>query len=194
MRVFQSVCLIAALLLVLAASSIITATAPPHGHKPFRKDDPRLIPNHKLSEDMEHVFDVKAQFLRHYMRQVKDTPHKMTLLVVYSSGCGEACDVWVPVLKEVALLMREAEIQHRFQIIKHDITRDDVMMHKLKIEAVPAIGLVEAAHHFHWKFVKYNGKPDVDSVISFIEQNSPDHATESHQKLRLQYASKSKSV
>lgn len=188
-------CVAAAIVVValFLVSHAADATAPPHGHKVYKKDDPRLVHNHKLSEDIPHVFDVRAQFLRNYMREKKDTPNTVTLLVVYAAWCGEACDKWYPVIKELAILMREAEIAHTFQIIKHDVTRDDVMMHKLKLEGVPAIGLVEAAHHHHWKFIKYDGAPDVDALVSFIEQNSPAHAAEHHQKLRTVY-SKSKSV
>jgi thioredoxin-like negative regulator of GroEL len=187
--------LLAAFIMTIALLIGVTidAVTPPHGVKPLKANDPRLKHDHTLKEAIPHVFDVKAEYLRHYMRPVKGYENRMTLLILYSSWCGEACDKWVPVLKEIALYTREAQIAHRLTIIKHDVTKDEVIAHKLKVEGLPAIGLVEAAHHTEWEFKRYNGPADADSVIAFMEQNSPDHFKEAHGKLREKYT-QSKSV
>lgn len=179
--------------LLAVAALLISATEPPHGHKAFKANDPRLKHDHTLNEPIPHVFDVKADYLRHYMRPVKGEENRMTLLILYSSWCGDACNKWVPILKQLALFTREAQIAHRLTIVKHDVTKDEVIAHKLKVEGFPAIGLVEAAHHTEWDFKRYTGDADVDSVLAFLEQNSPDHFKESHGKLR-DHVSRSKSA
>jgi hypothetical protein len=181
------------MMLFVASSFFVDAVTPPHGVKPFKASDPRLKHDHTLVEPIPHVFDVKAEYLRHYMRPVKGVENRMTLLILYSSWCGEACNKWVPILKEIALYTREAQIQHRLTIIKHDVTKDEVIAHKLKVEGFPAIGLVEAAHHTEWEFKQYTGAADADSVIAWMEQNSPEHFKEAHGKLKDTF-SKSKSA
>ena len=181
---------VAAVLLNALCCSPAAAAEPPHGHRAFKQGDPRLVANHTLAEPIEHVYDVKAEFMRHYMRPVKGVPNRLTLLVMYTTWCHDVCDKWVPVLKQIALLTREAQIAHRLTIIKHDVTRDSVIAHKLKVEAFPAIGLVEAAAHQEWQFVPYTGAADVDAVLTFLELNSPEHAKEAHEKLRATHNSR----
>lgn len=175
-----------------STSSLVSATAPPHGHKPLKANDPRLKHDHTLNAPIKHVYDVKAEYMRHYMREVPGHDNRMTLVVLYSSWCGDACNKWVDVLRDIAMRTREAQIAHRLSIVKHDVTTDDVIAHKLKVEAFPAIGLVEAAHHSKWEFLKYDGPADADAVIAWMEQNSPEHFQEAHAKLKS--ASRSKSV
>jgi hypothetical protein len=170
----------------------VSATAPPHGHKPLKSNDPRHKHDHTLHEPIKHVYDVKAEYMRHYMREVPGHDNRMTLVVLYTTWCGAPCDAWVSVLGEIALRTREAQIAHRLSIVKHDVTKDDVIAHKLKVDSFPAIGLVEAAHHSKWEFIKYDGAAKADAVIAWMEANSPEHFQEAHGKLKS--VSRSKSV
>lgn len=185
-------------MMILAAASstttlMVSATAPPHGHKPLKANDPKLKHDHSLVKPIPHVFDVRAEYINHYLRPVPSKENRMVLIILYASWCGDACDKWVPVLKQIALMTREAQIAHRLTIIKHDVTQDDVIAHKLKVEGFPAIGLVESAHHRSWEFKQYRGEADAEKVVDWMESQSPDHFLESHSKLKASI-SRSKSV
>ena len=189
-------CIIIGLICASSSSSssiLVEATAPPHGHKPLKSNDPKLKHDHSLAKPIPHVFDVRADYINHYLRPVPKKENRMVLVVLYSSWCGEPCDKWRPVLKQIALMTREAQIAHRLTIIKHDVTKDDVIAHKLKVEGFPAVGLVEAAYHREWEFKKYTGDADAEAVVDWMESQSPDHFLESHAKLKTSI-SRSKSV
>jgi hypothetical protein len=175
------------------AAHVAVATEPPQGHKALRKGDPRLKHDHTLHDAIAHVYDVKAEYMHQYLREVRGVENRVALVMLYTAWCGATCDAWVPVLREIALLTREAQVAHRLTILKHDTTRDEVIAQKMGVSEYPTLGLVEAAHHASWKFIKYTGPVNAESVVAFIEQNAPEHAREAHEKLRATF-SRSKSV
>ena len=164
------------LLLAVGMNTVgVEAADPPKGkRKKSEVEKLKAEQKHTLHEAIEGVIDIPAQFFNTYMHPKKHNHRgRYWLVAFYATWCHVCDDLIDPLTKVAAAIHKDEAYAHhkkKLSIGKHDVTADEGVAHKYKVEGYPTILFYDIADID--RVTKFEGKVTYESLVAFINSHT----------------------
>jgi thiol-disulfide isomerase/thioredoxin len=156
---------------------VALAAAPPLGKRSRPEiKELRSKQQHTLHEEIDGVLDLPALHFNHYLHPRRTNKRGRYWLVVFYASWCHVCDELIEPLTQLAnALHNDQEMYHHRKVLsigKHDVTADEGVAHKYKVDAYPTVLFYDIADID--RVTRFEGKITYEALAAFIYEHT-DH-------------------